>query len=66
MLGGGTDEKLILANRARAEGIEANLFFTLSGLDAVHKGTPTGEFYNLAAGHDHLHLTGTASSWQTG
>ena len=28
---------LIMANRARAEGIEANLFFTFFGLDAVHK-----------------------------
>jgi peroxiredoxin family protein len=29
---------LIMANGARAEGIEANLFFTFFGLDAVHKG----------------------------
>ena len=50
VLGGGTGEELILANRARAKGIEANLFFALSGLDAVHKGTPAGEFYDLAAG----------------
>jgi peroxiredoxin family protein len=28
---------LILANGARAEGIEANLFFTFFGLDAVHR-----------------------------
>lgn len=28
---------LIIANGARAEGIEANLFFTFSGLDAIHK-----------------------------
>ena len=28
---------LIMANGARAEGIEANLFFTFFGLDAVHK-----------------------------
>jgi peroxiredoxin family protein len=28
---------LILANGARAEGIEANLFFTFFGLDAIHK-----------------------------
>jgi peroxiredoxin family protein len=27
---------LILANGARAEGIEANLFFTFFGLDAIH------------------------------
>jgi peroxiredoxin family protein len=29
---------LIMANGARAEGIEANLFFTFFGLDAVRKG----------------------------
>ncbi len=29
---------LIMANGARAEGIEANLFFTFFGLDVVHKG----------------------------
>jgi len=29
---------LIMANGARAEGIEANLFFTFFGLDAIHKG----------------------------
>ena len=28
---------LILANGARAEGIEAELFFTFFGLDAIHK-----------------------------
>jgi peroxiredoxin family protein len=28
---------LIMANGARAEGIEANLFFTFFGLDAVHR-----------------------------
>ncbi|MEZ5141681.1 MAG: DsrE/DsrF/DrsH-like family protein [Acidimicrobiales bacterium] len=28
---------LIMANGARAEGIEANLFFTFFGLDCVHK-----------------------------
>ena len=28
---------LIMANGARAEGIETNLFFTFFGLDAVHK-----------------------------
>ena len=28
---------LIMANGARAEGMEANLFFTFFGLDAVHK-----------------------------
>jgi peroxiredoxin family protein len=28
---------LIMANGARAEGIEANVFFTFFGLDAIHK-----------------------------
>ena len=27
---------LIMANGARAEGMEANLFFTFFGLDAIH------------------------------
>ncbi|SER72262.1 DsrE/DsrF/DrsH-like family protein [Lentzea albida] len=36
---------LIMANGARAEGIEANLFFTFFGLDAVHK-----------AKHEHIKL----------
>ncbi|MGO8870580.1 MAG: DsrE/DsrF/DrsH-like family protein [Acidimicrobiales bacterium] len=30
---------LIMANGARAEGIEANLFFTFFGLDVIHKST---------------------------
>src|SRR5579875_2038095 len=29
---------LIMANGARAEGMEANLFFTFFGLDAIHLG----------------------------
>jgi len=29
---------LIMTNGARAEGIEANVFFTFFGLDAIHKG----------------------------
>ncbi len=36
---------LIMANGARAEGIEANLFFTFFGLDAIHK-----------ARHDHIKI----------
>ena len=36
---------LIMANGARAEGIEANLFFTFFGLDAVHQKR-----------HDHIKL----------
>jgi peroxiredoxin family protein len=37
---------LIMANGARAEGIEANLFFTFFGLDAIHK-----------ARHDHIKVS---------
>jgi peroxiredoxin family protein len=36
---------LIMANGARAEGIEANLFFTFFGLDAIH-----------SARHEHIKL----------
>ncbi len=36
---------LIMANGARAEGMEANLFFTFFGLDAIHK-----------ARHEHIKL----------
>src|SRR5438270_947291 len=36
---------LIMANGARAEGIEVNLFFTFFGLDAIHKGR-----------HDHIKM----------
>jgi peroxiredoxin family protein len=36
---------LIMANGARAEGIEANLFFTFFGLDAIHRER-----------HDHIKL----------
>jgi peroxiredoxin family protein len=36
---------LIMANGARAEGIDANLFFTFFGLDAIHK-----------KHHDHIKL----------
>lgn len=36
---------LIMANGARAEGIEANLFFTFFGMDAIHK-----------ARHEHIKL----------
>lgn len=37
---------LIMANGARAEGIEANLFFTFFGLDAIHKSR-----------HDHIKVS---------
>ena len=46
---------LIMANGARAEGIEANLFFTFFGLDAIHKGRH--EHLKLATvGNPGLHL----------
>lgn len=46
---------LIMANGARAEGIEANLFFTFFGLDAIHKGRH--EHVKLATvGNPGLHL----------
>ena len=45
---------LIMANGARAEGIEANLFFTFFGLDAIHK---RHEHIKLATvGNPGLHL----------
>ena len=37
---------LIMANGARAEGMEANVFFTFFGLDAIHK-----------ARHEHIKLS---------
>jgi peroxiredoxin family protein len=46
---------LIMANGARAEGIEATLFFTFFGLDAIHKGRH--EHIKLATvGNPGLHL----------
>ena len=46
---------LIMANGARAEGIEANLFFTFFGLDAIHK--QRHEHIKLATvGNPGLHL----------
>jgi peroxiredoxin family protein len=46
---------LIMANGARAEGIEANLFFTFFGLDAIHKARI--EHIKLATvGNPGLHL----------
>jgi len=46
---------LIMTNGARAEGIEANLFFTFFGLDAVHKGR--NEHIKVATvGNPGLHL----------
>ena len=52
---------LIMANGARAEGIEANLFFTFFGLDAVHKARH--EHIKIATvGNPGLHL----STWLGG
>ena len=46
---------LIMANGARAGGIEANLFFTFFGLDAIHK--QRNEHIKLATvGNPGLHL----------
>jgi len=46
---------LIMANGARAEGIEANLFFTFFGLDAVH--AKRHEHIKIASvGNPGLHL----------
>jgi peroxiredoxin family protein len=46
---------LIMANGARAEGIEANLFFTFFGLDAIH--TKRHEHIKIATvGNPGLHL----------
>jgi peroxiredoxin family protein len=41
---------LIMANGARAEGIEVNLFFTFFGLDAIHK-----------ARHEHIKMATVAN-----
>ena len=52
---------LIMANGARAEGIEANLFFTFFGLDAIHKARH--EHIKLATvGNPGLHL----ATWPAG
>ena len=50
---------LIMANGARAEGIEANLFFTFFGLDAIHK--KRWEHIKVATiGNPGLHLASVA------
>ena len=52
---------LIMANGARAEGIEANLFFTFFGLDAVHK--KRWEHIKVAAvGNPGLHMATLAGA----
>ena len=40
---------LIMANGARAEGIEANLFFTFFGLDAIHRSASTTSRWRRSA-----------------
>ncbi len=46
---------LIMANGARAEGIEANLFFTFFGLDVVHR-TTIDHIKVATVGNPGLHL----------
>jgi peroxiredoxin family protein len=46
---------LIMANGARAEGIEANLFFTFFGLDAIHR-TRQQHIKVATVGNPGLHL----------
>jgi peroxiredoxin family protein len=46
---------LIMANGARAEGIEANLFFTFFGLDAIHR-TRSRHVKIATVGNPGLHL----------
>jgi len=46
---------LIMANGARAEGMEANLFFTFFGLDAIHK-TRSKRIKVAAVGNPGLHV----------
>ena len=52
---------LIMANGARAEGIEANIFFTFFGLDAIHK-TRHEHIKIATVGNPGLHL----STWLGG
>jgi peroxiredoxin family protein len=46
---------LIMANGARAEGIEANLFFTFFGLDAIHR-QRLGHIKVAAVGNPGMHM----------
>lgn len=46
---------LIMANGARAEGIEANLFFTFFGLDAIHQ-RRIGHIKVATVGNPGMHL----------
>jgi peroxiredoxin family protein len=50
---------LIMANGARAEGIEANLFFTFFGLDVVHR-TRIDHIKVATVGNPGLHLATVA------
>jgi peroxiredoxin family protein len=46
---------LIMANGARAEGIDANLFFTFFGLDAIHK-RRIGKIKVATVGNPGMHI----------
>jgi len=52
---------LIMANGARAEGIDANLFFTFFGLDAIHR-TRQRKIKLATVGNPGLHLATLAGS----
>jgi len=52
---------LIMANGARAEGIEANLFFTFFGLDVVHKAR-VDHIKVATVGNPGLHLATVAGA----
>ena len=47
---------LIMANGARSEGMEANLFFTFFGLDAIHK-KRQGHIKVATVGNPGLHMS---------
>jgi peroxiredoxin family protein len=52
---------LIMANGARAEGIEANLFFTFFGLDVIHK-SKVDRIKVATVGNPGLHLATIAGA----
>jgi peroxiredoxin family protein len=56
----GIDPALIMASGAPAEGIEANLFFTFFGLDAITR--KRHEHIKAANGHPSLHLAAIVGS----
>ncbi len=57
----GTYPALIMANGARAEGIEANLFFTFFGLDVVNR-SKIGHIKVATVGNPGLHLATLAGA----